>query len=623
MARVLSLRVLLGVTILFLAMAPFAEADIGHALYERWTGDGTADSMLTESSIPDYTELVTSSEWGVGDDDSLDNYRARITGWLTPPADGNYIFWIVTDDNGRLWLSTDDDPANAGLIATETVWAGEEGWGGTDGLAQSSPIALEAGKAYWFRGGYQETGGGDHIRIAWDSAEAGIPDHTIIQGQYLSDTIPILAGGPDPADGAVNVSIATELQWVAPPAYEPIGYDIWFGTDPNVISQVVSLTTDTFYDPNGPEVLEYDTTYYWRIDTYEPNGVGSIIHAGGLWSFTTEPRTPLILSQPQGVYVWPGETVIFTISGYSANSVPFTYEWFKEGEPGTILSTTDTLTIPDAQLDDEGAYMCTLTNTYGDITSEPADLRIKQLLGHWPFNENADDIVGGNHGTVNRRIDYVEGIVDAFAVEFSNRGGIGGVDISAVPYTSPSWTISLWEKASLEDASEEEVIIGSGASGWEILDIGRWSMQIFYLGLNDNYTYADLADAYPRGVWTNVTLTYDAEANQGTLYINSRPIVEVSEVFPGFGPLLTLGDVSGYEYYGAIDDLRLYNFAMDPLEVFVLYADVTGETMCPQNPESDVSGPEGEPDCEVNIYDLVEVVASWLECNLVPVERCL
>lgn len=622
MRKVLRLRVLLTITLLCMATAPFAEADVGHALYERWAGSGTADSMLTESSPPDYTELVTSSQWGVGDGDTLSDYRARITGWLIPPADGNYIFWIATDDNGRLWLSTDDDPANATLVASVSGWAAEDDWTKFP-EQQSDPISLQGGKPYWFRGGYQEAGGGDHIQIAWASTEAGIGDHTIIQGQYLSDTIPDRAYGPDPADGAINVSIATELQWEAPSVYEPTGYDVWFGTDPNEISQVLSLTTDTFHDPNGPEVIGYDTTYYWRVDTYEPNDVGSFIHAGDLWSFTTEPRTPLILSQPQGIYVWAGETAIFTISGYSANSVPFTYEWFKEGEPGTILSDTDTLTIPDVQLADEGAYMCMLTNTYGDITSEPADLDMKQLIGHWPFNENADDIVGGNHGTVNRRIDYVEGIVDAYAVEFSNRGGIGGVDISAVPYTSPSWTISFWEKASLEESGEYEVLVGSGPSGWEVLDIGRWSMQIFYLGLNENEIYADLADAYPRGVWTNVTLTYDAEANLGTLYINSRPLIEISEVFTGFDPVLTLGDVSGYEYYGAIDDLRLYNFAMDPLEVFVLYADVTGETMCPQNPESDVSGPEGEPDCEVNIYDLVEVVANWLECNLFPVERCL
>jgi len=610
-----------------MAIAPLASADIGQALYERWTGSGTADSMLTESSPPDYTEMVTSSQWGAGDDDALSDYRARITGWLIPPADGDYIFWIATDDNGRLWLSTDDDPANATLVASVPGWAAEDDWAKFP-EQQSDPVSLQGGKPYWFRGGYQEAGGGDHIQIAWASAEAGIGDHTIIQGQYLSDTIPVRAGAPDPADGAVNVSVATELQWEAPSAYEPDGYDVWFGADANEISptydftKVLSLTTDTFHDPDGPEDLEYNTTYYWRVDAYDPNEGGPIINTGGLWSFTTEPRTPLILSQPQGVYVWAGETVIFTISGYSANSVPFTYEWFKEGEPGTILSNTDTLTIPDAQLDDEGAYMCTLTNTYGDITSEPADLNIKQLLGHWPFNENVNDIAGGNNGTV-KKPTYVEGIVDAYAIKFSNAGGASGVDISAVPYTSPSWTISLWEKPSTESANEEEILIGSGASGWEILDVGRYQMQLFYLGLNGDYVYGSLADAYPRGVWTNVTLTYDAKANQATLYINSQPIIEVSGVFPGFDPLLTLGDVADYEYYGAIDDLRLYNYAMNPLEVFVLYAGVTGETLCPQNPEADVSGPEGDPDCAVNIYDLVELAANWLECNRAPVERCL
>jgi hypothetical protein len=625
MKKVFLLRAFLVISIFYPAIAPFASAGVGEALYERWDEAGTADSMLTESSTPNYTEIITSTQWGVGDDNSLENYRGRITAFLIPPVTGEYIFWIVTDDNGRLWLSTDHDPNNAQLIASESSWAAENAWGGVGDEAQSVVITLQGGKPYWLRGGYQETGGGDHIQIAWACTDAGIADHTIIEGKYLTtdpDIFYFYAYSPNPVDGAVNVKVEdVQLSWTAPILIPEATYSVYFG-DPNVGMPLLdSGLTETTIDVGD---LDTDTTYSWRVDVLDPNEGGNpTVNEGPVWSFTTAPDTPVIVSQPKGVSLFAGETVIFTIDAYSANDEPLTYAWFKETEPGTILSDTDTLTITNVQGDDEGAYLCTLTNTYGSVTSEPASLIIKRLVGHWPFNQDVTDIVGGNDGTVKQPV-YVEGIVDDWAIEFSNAGGASGVDISTVPYTTPSWTISFWEKASTEDAGEEEVIVGSGETGWELLDIGRWASQLYYVGLNDTYVYF-LADVYPRGQWNMVALTYDVTAQQGTLYINGVSLLELSVAFPGFDPGLNLivGDVADWEYYGAVDDLRFYNYVLEPLDVAVLYTDISGETVCFQNPEADVSGPEGKPDCVVSIYDLVEVVGAWLECNRIPAESCL
>jgi hypothetical protein len=45
-----------------------------------------------------------------------DFYGLRIKGWLVPPVSGAFRFWIAADDNGELWLSTDDDPTNIDLL---------------------------------------------------------------------------------------------------------------------------------------------------------------------------------------------------------------------------------------------------------------------------------------------------------------------------------------------------------------------------------------------------------------------------------------------------------------------------------------------------------------------------
>jgi hypothetical protein len=84
---------------------------------------GTAVTELTGNSKfpdnPDETRFLTSFEGPTG---YADNYGARISGFLTPAETANYIFFMSTDDNGELWLSSDDNPANKQMI-TEPQWA--------------------------------------------------------------------------------------------------------------------------------------------------------------------------------------------------------------------------------------------------------------------------------------------------------------------------------------------------------------------------------------------------------------------------------------------------------------------------------------------------------------------
>jgi len=596
---------------------------------------GTIMSKSTDSSASGYNILVRP-------DNEPSPLIFRIGGWqeyggwgaeCSLPAgaynDGVWVHITCTYDsatdtatiyvNGELAPNGANNPKVGGI-------AGDDGY--CDGVNNATEPLYIVGPPETF------TGLIDEVAI-WDTALT--PDE--VRGVYEDGPTPAsgIAINPIPENGAVLIEVDTDISWEAhPDVNEPITFDVYFGSEPNELlpewygnTPIVTGTTDrtvlnsTLVSAMGGP-LENDTTYYWRVDTHDPNDGEPILWPGEEWSFTTEPRTPVILSQPQGIYVFVGETAIFTIEYYSANDEPVTFEWFKEGEPGTILSVADTLTISNVQEADEGAYMCTLSNTYGDTTSEPAYLRIKKILGHWPFEENLTDIVGGNDGLSAKKPVYVEGIVDdGYAVEFGSPSG-SSVDISTVPYTTASWTISFWEKSSTEDAGDfYETIVGSGETGWGLVDMGRYQMQRFYFGFTENYVYTPIADTYLRGQWNMLALTYDAEANQGTLYINGEPAIESGIGFPGFDPLLIVGRVPGREYYGVVDDLRLYNYPLGLLDVFVLYAEVTGETMCPQNPEADVSGPEGNPDCIVNIYDLVEVVADWLECNRLPVERCL
>jgi len=620
MSKVSSLKVLPTIAILLLAISPPVSAGVGQVLYERWASGGSADSMLTETSPPDYTEILTAAQWGVGDDNSIDNYRARITGWLIPPATGNYIFWLVTDDNGRLWLSTDDDPANARLIATESSWAGEGGWGGPGDEAQSVAIHLEAGKAYWMRGGYQEAGGGDHIRIAWASAEAGIAEHTIIDGRYLSDVPPITASSPSPADGAVDVPIEdVQLSWQAPAAIPGATYNLYFGTNANDLPVLGSDMTETGASAG---TLEVGTTYSWKVDVIDPNDGNPVVIPGRIWTFTTAPETPVILVQPQSMMVFAGEEATFTIEAYSANSVPVTYKWFKEGAPANTLSETDTLTIPNVQAAEEGVYRCTVSNIFGQITSGAAELTLKKVIGHWPFDDNLNDIVGGNHGTTSPAPEFVPGIIGTSAVKFGPTSR--AVIVSPQAYTGGSWSFSFWENATESLGAEWEILIAaSETDSYEIIDFGREQLVQYYLGIYEDYPPTP-APTFARGQWHMLTLTYDADTQKVKLFVNSDQIIDFNKNFTGFGTNVSFGGdgANGYPYFGTIDDMKFYNYALSVEEIAWLYTQGSGERVCLRRPATDVSGPDGTPDCLVNIFDLVEMAGGWLQCNRIPSDGC-
>ena len=101
---------------------------------------------------------------------------------------------------------------------------------------------------------------------------------------------------PDPANGEIHVPITTDLNWQPPTAYTPTKFDLHYTKDPNFIYGITSITdvTETTYDP--PADLDWETEYFWRVDSYD----GATVHQGWIWHFTTVPETPVILNQPVG-----------------------------------------------------------------------------------------------------------------------------------------------------------------------------------------------------------------------------------------------------------------------------------------------------------------------------------
>ncbi|MHC5185152.1 MAG: CotH kinase family protein, partial [Planctomycetota bacterium] len=155
----------------------------GSILREYWTGiTGTAVSDLTnDSSYPNSPTSSNSLTTFQAPVDMGDDYGTRIRGYLHPPTTKNYTFWISGDDECQLWLSTDENPANASIIARVSEWTNSEEWY-KNGEQQSSPISLTAGNTYYIEALHKEGGGGDSVAVAWDQSGS----LAIIDGAYLS-----------------------------------------------------------------------------------------------------------------------------------------------------------------------------------------------------------------------------------------------------------------------------------------------------------------------------------------------------------------------------------------------------------------------------------------------------
>lgn len=87
---------------------------------------------------------------------------------------------------------------------------------------------------------------------------------------------------PSPGDNETDVSVSTSLTWVGgDPDEDPVTYDIYFGVT-HPLPKIASNYSGTTY--SFPELLEYETHYYWKIVAWDSHGSSN---TGSEWEFTT------------------------------------------------------------------------------------------------------------------------------------------------------------------------------------------------------------------------------------------------------------------------------------------------------------------------------------------------
>jgi len=160
------------------------------------------------AGLPNSTDYLNS----FATTDFAENYVQRLSCYFVPPTTGDYVFFVCSDDDSDLFLSTNEDPANKRLIAQESGWSGARAWnsvGGGSTVSQkrsdqfspdggvttpyASGIHLEAGKRYYIEAVHHEGTGGDNLAATYkliSEADPNDGDYTKLTGSVIGVKAP-------------------------------------------------------------------------------------------------------------------------------------------------------------------------------------------------------------------------------------------------------------------------------------------------------------------------------------------------------------------------------------------------------------------------------------------------
>lgn len=302
------------ITAMLIILTALVSANFAQGLLrEYWSGiSGNYVSDLT--SNPAYPDNPTSRNTITifeGPTNTADNYGTRIRGYVVPPTTGNYTFWISSDDNSQLWLSTSNDPAGKTLIASISGWTNPREWTKFSSQ-QSSPVFLTAGQKYYVEVLQKEGSGGDNLAVGWQGpgitgdTERPIPGSRLIpyetgllrevwndvQGTAVSD----LTSDPDYPDAPSSSGIISSFE-------APVDVAEYYGG--RIRGYIVPPTSGnyTFW------IASDDNSELWLSNNTSPSGK-SLIASVPSWTssrewtkFSSQQSSPVYLNAGEKYYV--------------------------------------------------------------------------------------------------------------------------------------------------------------------------------------------------------------------------------------------------------------------------------------------------------------------------------
>jgi len=369
---------------------------------------------------------------------------------------------------------------------------------------------------------------------------------------------------------AVTKNGGTVVFYVDGVAYPASGYNPTF-----VFNSVVAL---------GANGGSQGNSFYGSIDelsvysgALSANEIQSIYLAGGGGKCFT-PTQPSIIDQPADQTVTVGQSTSFSVS--ASGTPPLMYQWSFDGT-NIAGATNTTITLNNLQFANAGYYGVLVSNLAGSILSSnavltvdapaPCDPAPSGIVSWWPAEGNADDIIGGNNGTLSGSVSYGPGEVGQ-AFVFS-------ADQAVVQLGSPTnlylqnFTIESWIKRSSTSVSSLDYndadLFAFGVGGYGFGLFANGNLFLTQVGTGN----VSVGTTVTNTSWHHVAVT----KNGGTVvfYVDG-----VAYPAPGYNPTfvfsspVALGANGGSQwnsFYGAIDELSVYSRALSVGEIQNIY----------------------------------------------------
>ena len=204
------------------------------------------------------------------------------------------------------------------------------------------------------------------------------------------------------------------------------------------------------------------------------------------------------------------------------------------------------------------------------------------LIGHWTFDEGEGDVAtdsAGNHPGQIVDATYIEGQVGSHALEFNgtsahvNVGGTG----TELELTDTSYTIAWWQRWNGTGGSQRAVNMDDAGdfSGGYSFNIINGTLTWTHIGGAENWVVPDYIVSTD---WQHIAAVYDG--SERMLYVDGQFVgaleTTIDLVTDGDDPLL-FGAVDApccggliQFFNGALDDIRIYDYALKAGEVAAL-----------------------------------------------------
>ena len=257
-----------------------------------------------------------------------------------------------------------------------------------------------------------------------------------------------------------------------------------------------------------------------------------------------------------------------------------------------------------------------------------------RLIAHWKFDGNLNDevamLTGNPEGDwpgamVGDDPNYAEGI-DGQAIRFYRGDGnyltIPGSE-EFFNFYSEGFTVNIWYKPdSYDDVDGFMGLISkrAGNDGWQMFDTA-----FFYsagLEARVDTTNINPPGRLDDGDWHMATLSYDGPSGVMSVYLDGALFgsaeLEASEDNAAAVAMGVVTSPGNWEYAGLIDDVRIFSYALEPLEVALMYVAIEEDKPVCLDPDDPALRFDFTGDCKVGLADFALMAQSWMACNLYP-----